>query len=115
MEVAKAWREAQPQAVPEPQGAPGGPQTAAPVPDTVSAKLSPNDPARKHGVSLGPLRKRLDRWRDEHDAEYSEVHNRKRTEPRFLYDESAVMPVIEALKAKSVGQERATDGQQKKI
>ena len=97
-----------------PATAPGEPQAVAVAavtepPETVSAKLSPNDLARKHGVSLGPLRKRLDRWRYEHDAGYSEVRNRKRNEPQFLYDESAVIPVIISLK------NRATDGQQKKI
>ena len=66
----------------------------------VNAKMSASDLARKHSVNAGALRKRLDRWRVEHDAGYSEVQNRKRNEPQFLYDESGVMPVIDALKAK---------------
>ena len=80
-----------------------------------SAKLSPRELASKHGVDAGALRKRLDRWRYEHDAGYVEVSNAARNEPKYLYDESAVMPVIEALKAKPVGRKRAADGQQKKV
>ena len=78
-------------------------------------KLTPSDLAHKYDVPLAPLRKRLDRWRYEHDTGYSEVHNPKRNEPRYLYDESAVMPVIDALKANAAGRKRATDGQQKKL
>ncbi len=80
-----------------------------------SAKLSPRELASKHGVDAGALRKRLDRWRYEHDAGYVEVSNPVRNKPKYLYDESAVVPVIEALKAKPVGRKRATDGQEKKF
>lgn len=73
-----------------------------------AGKLSPRDLADKYLVPFGALRKRLNRWRYEHDAGYSEVSNAAKNEPKFLYDESAVMPVIDALK-------RAADGQQKKI
>jgi hypothetical protein len=79
------------------------------------AKLSPRELADKYGVGSAALRGRLDRWRYEHDAGYVEVSNPKRNEPKYLYDESAVMPLIEALKAKSVGRKRATDVQQKKV
>jgi hypothetical protein len=68
---------------------------------TIAAKLSPSDLACKHGVPLKALRGRLDRWRYEHDAGYSQVANRKQNEPQFLYDESAVMPIIESLKGKT--------------
>jgi hypothetical protein len=66
------------------------------------AKLSPNDLAEKYGLPPRALRKRLDRWRYEHDAGYAEVSN------------SAVLPIIEAMRAKSVGRQRAADGQRKK-
>jgi hypothetical protein len=68
---------------------------------TNKVRLGPSDLAEKHGVSLRALRGRLDRWRYEHDAGYFEMANRKRNEPQFLYDESAVMPIIEALKGKT--------------
>lgn len=79
-----------------------------------SAKLSPRELASKHGVDAGALRQRLDRWRYEHDAGYVEVSNPVRNKPKYLYDESAVMPVIDALKAKHVGRKQAADKQQKK-
>ena len=77
--------------------------------------MSPRELAHKYSVNCDQLRKRLDRWRYEHDAGYVEVSNPARNEPKYLYDESAVLPVIEAIKAKSDGGKRATDGQQKKI
>lgn len=80
-----------------------------------NAKMSPKDLAAKYGVKADALRKRLHRWRYEHDAGYSQVANPKKNEPSYLYDESAIMPVIEALKAKSEGRKRATDGQRKKV
>ena len=52
-----------------------------------SAKLSPRELASKHGVDAGALRKRLDRWRYEHDAGYVEVSNPAPREPKYLYDE----------------------------
>jgi hypothetical protein len=89
--------------------------SAGPGSVRVSPKMSPKDLSRKHNVSLKALRGRLDRWRYEHDSGYSEVANRKRNEPHFLYDESAVMPIIEAMKAKSTDAQQGTDGQRKKI
>ncbi len=80
-----------------------------------SARLSPSDLAQRYGVNAEALRKRLDRWRYVHDAGYAEVSNAARNEPKYLYDESAVLPVIEALKSKPAGRKRAADGQQKKI
>jgi hypothetical protein len=67
------------------------------------AKLSPRELAQKHGVPSESLRKRLDRWRYDHDAGYVEVSNAARNEPKYLYDESAVMPVITQLRARSAG------------
>ena len=79
-----------------------------------NAKLSPRELASKHGVAQRALEARLERWRYEHDTGYVEVSNPVRNKPKYLYDESAVMPVIEAMKAKSVTPKRATDVQQKK-
>ncbi len=96
----------------DPSGQPGGDgQPTQPG----SAKLSPRELAIKYGVDSAALRKRLDRWWYAHDAGYVEVSNAAKNEPRYLYDESAVMPVIEALKAKPVGRKRAADGHQKKV
>ena len=86
-----------------------GKEVEAVIPN--NGKLAPSDLARKYGVSLAALRKRLDHWRYEHDSGYSEVRNPKRNESKFLYDETAVMPVVEALRVKSAGRKRATDGQ----
>jgi hypothetical protein len=83
--------------------------------DGGKAKMSHYDLAKKYRVDGEALRKRLDRWRYEHDTGYSEVSNAARNEPKYLYDESSVMPVIEDLKAKPVRRKRATDGRQKKI
>ena len=93
-------------------------QGASPEKDqgsTRPAKLSPRELSDKYKVNVEALRKRLDRWRYEHDAGYHEVANPARNAPKYLYDESAVMPVIDALKAKPVGRKRATDGQRKKV
>ena len=76
-----------------------------------SAKLSPRELATKHGVAQRALQARLERWRYEHDAGYDQVSNPARNMPKYLYDESAIMPIIEALKAKSVAQKRVADVQ----
>ncbi len=67
------------------------------------AKMSPRELANKHDIDNEALRKRLDRWRYDHDTGYVEVSNPTPREPKYLYDESAVMPVIDAMKAKSAG------------
>jgi len=82
---------------------------------TTAGRLSPRELADKHGVTLGALNKRLERWRYEHDAGYYEVSNPKRNEPHFVYDEAAVMPIIDDLKAKSPVAKRPTNVQRKKI
>ncbi len=79
------------------------------------AKLSPRDLAEKHNVNYDALRKRLDRWRYEHDSGYVEVSNPAKNEPKYLFDESAVLPVIEELREKSVGRFRPANVQAKKI
>jgi hypothetical protein len=60
---------------------------------------SPRDLARKHGVDPEALRKRLERFRLMHDVGSAEVHNRRPNEPKFLYDEAAVLPVIYQLQS----------------
>jgi hypothetical protein len=81
-----------------------------------TGKLSPRELADKHGVNLDALNKRLERWRYEHDAGYSEVTNSRRNEPKYLYDEMAVMPVIADLKNKKPATaKRPTNVQRKKI
>ena len=79
------------------------------------AKMSPRELAERHRVAQRPLEGRLGRWRYEHDTGYIEVSNPRRNEPKYLYDESAVMRVINALKAKFVARKRATNVQQKEI
>jgi hypothetical protein len=76
-----------------------------------SAKLSPRELADKYQVACNALRKRLDRWRYEHDAGYVEVSNARNNEPKYLYDEVAVLSVIDTLKSKK---KRPANDQQKK-
>ncbi|MGD9645073.1 MAG: hypothetical protein AB7U73_05130 [Pirellulales bacterium] len=57
--------------------------------------------AKRHDVNPAALRGRLDRWRAEHDAGFREVTNRKPKEPKYLYLESAVLPLIQELKSKA--------------
>lgn len=61
--------------------------------------LSYSDLAKKHGVDPGRLRGRLNTWRMDHDSGYFQVTNRKSRDPQFLYDETAVMSIIVALKS----------------
>jgi hypothetical protein len=77
---------------------------------TATARLSARELAEKYDVPLRALRGRLNRWQSEHDAGYIAVSNPAKNEPRYLYDESAVMPDIDRLRLK-----RATDGQRKKL
>jgi len=88
--------------------------TASKLAQPGSAKMSPRELATKYGINAEALRKRLDHWRYDHDAGYVEVSNAARNEPRYLYDESAVMPIIDALRAKAAGRKRAANVQQKK-
>jgi hypothetical protein len=91
-------------------------QTAVvPQQPTTAGRLSPRELADKHGVRLQALNKRLERWRYEHDAGYYEVSNPKKNEPHYVYDETAVMPVIDDLKARSAVAKRPTNVQRKKI
>ena len=84
-----------------------------PPAEEIQARLSPRELAEKYSVPYGSLRKRLDRWRYDHDTGFIEVSNAAKNEPKFLYDESAVKPVIESLNVKSAGHKRAADVQQK--
>jgi hypothetical protein len=72
------------------------------------ARLSARELAEKYGVSCRTLRGRLDRWREKNLLGYYEIQTQAVNEPRFLYDEQAVLSVISSLQAK-----RATNGQRK--
>ncbi len=80
-----------------------GEDSGEPPQGITGAKMSPRELANKHDIDNEALRKRLDRWRYDHDTGYVEVSNPTPREPKYLYDESAVMPVIDAMKAKSAG------------
>jgi hypothetical protein len=56
------------------------------------------DLAKKHGIPKEPLRKALAVWKLDHDTGYCEVSNPKRNQPKDLFDENAVMPVITKVK-----------------
>jgi hypothetical protein len=93
---------------PEPERHKGGPSddgtqrpdAAAelkPIPD--KATLSVAELAGYFGVPQEALRKRLERWRKEHDDGWVETTNRKTRDPSYLYEVGAVRPVIEELRA----------------
>ena len=81
----------------------------------IAGRMSARELASKYDVDPVALRSRLDRWRRDHDAGYIESTDPARNEPKYLYDESAVMPIIDALKTSATGRKRATDAQQKNI
>jgi len=61
--------------------------------------LSAPDLAAKHGVPKNALRKRLERWRLNQDSGWIENGDPCLGEPTYLYSESAVLPIIDALRA----------------
>ena len=62
--------------------------------------FSVSDLATRHGVPRAALEKRLERWRRRVADGYVENRTRGCRKPRYLYQESAVMPVIKELQAK---------------
>jgi len=76
----------------------------------VPSSLDPDTPvsarrlADAHGVDQESLRKRLERYRRNHDSCYVEVEDGNPREPRFLYKPGAVQPVIDAMKRKASGE-----------
>jgi hypothetical protein len=63
------------------------------------AMLSCAELARHFGVDPETLRFRLLRWQRTSDEGWIEVANRKPREPRYRYRVSAVMPIVESLRA----------------
>jgi hypothetical protein len=93
-------------AVPEKNGshdessAPSSPIETSVLPghEPPAARLSVKDLAEKNGISkVDALRKRLRRWQTDHDGSYFELTNRKPSDPRYLYVESAVQPIIDEM------------------
>jgi hypothetical protein len=80
----------------EVQQVPDESQAVEPAPG--DAFLSPHDLAAKYGVNADNLRKRLNRWRYHRDAGYIEASNPGPRAPRYLYSETAIRPVIDAMK-----------------
>ncbi len=79
-------------------------------PRKVSGMMSIRDLAEKHRVDQQILRKALERWRLNHDDGYSEVTTRRQNEPRFLFEESAILPVIDGIKRRTeTSHERPTE------
>lgn len=62
--------------------------------------LSCSELAEKHKVPCPRLRKRLERWRPHHDADYLDAEQGNPPRPFYLYKETAVLPEIESLRAK---------------
>jgi hypothetical protein len=59
--------------------------------------LSCSDLANKYRVNPETLRKRLERWMPSHEESWKEVANRGPREPKYLYQVSAVLPIINDL------------------
>ncbi len=70
------------------------------IPST-SGMLSDRKLSEKHGVPYHPLRMRLQRLRAKSDDGWVEVQNRKVNEPRYLYCEEAVRPILDAFNERS--------------
>jgi hypothetical protein len=80
----------------------GSPTSGTSLPQpTGEERLSARDLAKRFDVPPEPLRKRLERWREQNQdgRDWVEVEDRGTREPRFLYRLSAVKPVIDDLKA----------------
>lgn len=71
-----------------------------PEPALPNAMLSAPELARLYGVDPDRLRKRLERWRMDHDTGYIEVDfgSRAPREAKYLYQVSAVQPILERLR-----------------
>lgn len=69
-----------------------------PPPITVGSMMTPAALAEKHDVPAEALRKRLERWRLDHDSGYMELKDRKPRDPHYVYQEDVVMSVIQSLK-----------------
>ncbi len=68
--------------------------------------MSPRELAKKHGVQQSPLERRLSRFRAKNHDGVSEISNRRPNKAQFLYDEKAVMYLIEELKKRGANGER---------
>jgi|GEM_PF-3050238 hypothetical protein len=65
--------------------------------------LGPLEIARREGLDLGPLRKRLERRRRQDLNCYVEVDNRTGREPQYLYRIDQVRDIIDDLKGRQKG------------
>ena len=68
---------------------------------SVGCAAGPRALAKKHGVPVDPMRKRLERWRRDHRDCFMNNAARGPGEPEFVYWEQEVISVIEALKTSS--------------
>lgn len=62
------------------------------------AMLSAPRLAARFGVNPEALRKKLERWRTQHDEGWSDVQNRATKSPKYLYKLGSVRAVIESMK-----------------
>jgi hypothetical protein len=61
--------------------------------------LSVNELAKRHQVPQEKLRKRLGRWREDAVDGWYEVADRRPRDPKYLYQEAAVLPIIQQFKS----------------
>jgi hypothetical protein len=64
-----------------------------------SGRMSAREIAEKHGLDLEKLRRRLERWRCSAPTGWFEDEDPIRHQPRYFYDETAVLGVIQEMKA----------------
>ena len=88
----------------------GPPPIAARVRTPTLGMASCADLAAKHGIPPESLGKALQRHRASNDDGYHEVQTRRSNEPRYLYAEASVLPVIERLKARASRPTKSADG-----
>jgi transposase-like protein len=85
--------------------------TPAPVakavePEATGGYFSHSALAKRHGVDSESLRKRLDRWRKGRLDGFTEQTERGPRDPKFIYIEAVVLPVIQKLKQSEAKRER---------
>ncbi len=71
------------------------------------AALSCPDIAAQCGVNEDALRRRLERWRRDHDQGWHEVQNHGPREPRYLYQVGAIADIIDDMTSGETSAERS--------
>ena len=87
------------------------------LPEKIEGWYSQPDLAKKYNVPEDALRKRLERFRHQHDDGWQEMPNPRANEAKYIYRGDAVMNIIKGLKEKSAKRQlksRPSEEQSKK-